>query len=105
MSSAEGVHYVDVAQCRVLLCEVFVVFLFAFVEADVLEQDNFAIGHFNAVQVILDQANFLAQHLGQVVGDRLHGGGFVVHAFFRAAQVGHQHDFGAGVFSSLDGGQ
>ena len=102
---AEGVHDVDIAQGRVLLREVFVVFLFALVEANVLEQDNFAIGDFNAVQIVLDQANFLAQHLGQVVGDRLHGGGFVVNAFLRAAQMGHQHDFGARVFSRLDGGQ
>src|SRR5690554_7595643 len=40
VGGAEGVHHVDIAQGGVLLGEVFVVFLFAFVEADVFEQDR-----------------------------------------------------------------
>src|SRR5690554_651497 len=105
VGGAEGVHHVDVAQGRVLLGQVFVVFLFAFVKADVFEQHYFTVSHFNTTEIILDQAHILAQQGAQVFGDRFHGGGFVVHAFFRAAQVGHQHDFGAGVFGSLDGRQ
>src|SRR5690554_35771 len=105
VGGAEGVHHVDIAQGGVLLGEVFVVFLFALIEANVFEQYDFAVGHFNAVKVILDQADFLAQQGNQVLGYGLHGGGFVVHAFFRADQVGHQHDFGAGVFGGLDGRQ
>ena len=59
VGGAEGVHHVDIAQGSVLLGEVFVVFLFAFVEADVFKQHHFAVGHFNAAQVF-DQAHFLA---------------------------------------------
>jgi len=102
---AEGVHDVDVAQGGVLLGQVFVVFLFALVKTDVFEQHHFAIGNFHAVQVVFDQPHVLAQRFGQVLGDGFHGGSFVVYAFFRAAQVGHQHDFGAGVFGGLDGRQ
>src|SRR5690606_5352253 len=105
VGGAEGVHHIDVAQGCVLLGQVFVVFLFAFVHAGVLEHHGFAVGHFSDVQVVLGQADLLAQQGGEVLGDRFHSGGFLVHAFYRTAQVGRQHDFGAGVFGGLDGPQ
>ena len=92
MGGAEGVHHVHIAQGRVLFGKLFVVFLLALVEADVFEKDDFAVGYINALEIIGDQANFLTQYLAEVVGHRFHGGGFVVNAFFRAAEVGHQHD-------------
>lgn len=105
MGGAEGVHYVNITQGGILLRQRLVVFFLTFIEADVFEQHHFAVGYLDTVQVVLDQANFLTQHSGQVLGHRLHGGGLVVNAFFRTAQVGHQHDFRSGIPRRLDGGQ
>ena len=67
VGGAEGVHHVDIAQGGVLLARSSLSF-FALIEANVFEQYDFAVGHFNAAEVVFDQARPWAQRGAQVLG-------------------------------------
>ncbi|MNR19139.1 hypothetical protein D3C85_1359070 [compost metagenome] len=107
VSSAKCIHYEYVAQCRVFFGEGFVVFLLAFVEANVFQNNQFTCRHFNAVQVVFNQTYRVRQFVFQVVNNRQQREFFVVLAFGRTTQVRGYHHFSAlfqGQFDSWQGG-
>ncbi len=103
--STKGVHHEYVTQGGVFFRQRFVVFLFAFVKANVFQNHQLTFGHVNAVQVIFDQANRVRQFVFQVVNNRQQREFFVVLAFGRTTQVGSYHHFRALFQSQFDGRQ
>lgn len=88
MSSTERVHYEHVAQGSVFFRQCFVVFLFAFVEANVFQNNQLACSHFHAVQVIFNQTYRAGQFVFQIVYNREQREFFIVLTFGRTTQVG-----------------
>jgi hypothetical protein len=86
VSSTESVHNEYVAQSSIFFGQRFVVFLLAFVEANVFQNNQFTGSDFNAVQVIFYQANRSRQFVFQVVNNRQQREFFVVLAFGRTTQ-------------------
>ncbi len=70
VSSTECVHYEHVTQCSVFFGQGFVVFLLAFVEANVFQNNQFTFSNVNAVEVIFNQTNRVRQFVFQVVNNR-----------------------------------
>ncbi|BBG31388.1 nitrous oxidase accessory protein [Zymobacter palmae] len=104
VSGTESVHDEDVTLASVFLGQRFIVFFLAFVEANVFEQDDVAIVQFDfLVEVVFFQTNLNAEQFAQAVSNRCHGRSFIRFAFSRAAQVAHQHQFGASVVGHFDG--
>ncbi|CCK15843.1 Peptidyl-prolyl cis-trans isomerase [Cronobacter universalis NCTC 9529] len=101
----KGVHYEHVAQGRVFFRERLVVFLLAFVKANVFQHHQLAFSYFDAVEVVFRQANRGVEFVFQVVNYRQQREFFVVFAFGRAAQVGRHHHFSALFQSQFDGRQ
>ncbi|MNV42809.1 hypothetical protein D3C71_1345050 [compost metagenome] len=93
VSGTECIHYEYVAQGSVFLGECFVVFLLAFVEANVFQNNQFTCRHFNAVQVVFNQTYRVRQFVFQVVNNRQQREFFVVLAFGRTTQVRGYHHF------------
>ena len=102
---AESVHDEYVAQCGIFFGQRFVVFLLAFVEANVFQNNQFTGSDFNAVQVIFYQANRSRQFVFQVVNNRQQREFFVVLAFGRTTQVGSYHHFSTLFQGQFDGWQ
>jgi len=92
VSSTECVHYEHVTQCSVFFGQGFVVFLLAFVEANVFQNNQFTFSNVNAVEVIFNQTNRVRQFVFQVVNNRQQREFFVVLAFGRTTQVGSCSD-------------
>ena len=105
VSGTKGIHHEYVAQCGIRLRQFIGVFFLAFVKAHVFQQHHFASGDFNAFAKIFDNLNVTAEQAGQVGSNRLDGRFFVVHAFFRTTQVGHNNHLGTGIQSQLNGWQ
>ena len=104
MRGAERIVDVDIAERRHLFGQRFVVFLFALVEAAVLEQYDFAGGDIKtAVDPIADHSHRLAQLCGHDLGHRLERVFLGIHAFFGTAQVRSHHYLGTGLEAELDG--
>lgn len=64
----------------------FVVFLLAFVEANVFQNNQFTFSNVNAVEVIFNQTNRVRQFVFQVVNNRQQREFFVVLAFGRTTR-------------------
>ena len=105
VSSTECVHYEHVTQCSVFFGQSFVVFLLAFVEANVFQNNQFTFSNVNAVEVIFNQTNRVRQFVFQVVNNRQQREFFVVLAFGRTTQVGSYHHFCALFQGQFDGRQ
>src|SRR5690606_13917001 len=103
--STECIHYEYVAQRRVFFGECFVVFLLAFVEANVFQHHQLTGSHFHAIQVIFHQANRAGQFVFQVINNRQQRELFVVLAFSWTTQVGGHHHFRTLLQSQFDGWQ
>ncbi|CCJ86072.1 hypothetical protein BN133_2449 [Cronobacter dublinensis 582] len=102
---AKSVHYEYVAQRGIFFCQRFVVFLLAFVKANVFQNNQLAFSDFNAIEVVFHQTNRRVQFVFQVVNYRQQREFFVVFAFGRTAQVGRHHDFSALFQSQFNGRQ
>ena len=105
VSRTECIHHEYVAQRSVFFGQGFVVFLFAFVEANVFQNNQLSFGNFHAVQVIFHQANRAGQFVFQVINNRQQRELFVVLAFSWTAQVGGDHHFSALLQSQFNGWQ
>ncbi|MCY1529351.1 hypothetical protein D9M68_644900 [compost metagenome] len=101
---AEGVIDVDVAQRRHLLGQRFVVLLLADVHAAVFQQHDLAVIDLHAIDPVAHQLHGHAQQLGQALADLGERIGLGQHALLGAAQVGRDHDGGAGVQRHADAG-
>ena len=105
VSSTESIHYEHVAQCSVFFGQSFVVFLFAFVEANVFQNNQLTFSHFHAIQVVFNQTYRAGQFVFQVINNRQQRELFVVLAFGRTTQVGSYHHFSALFQGQFDGWQ
>ena len=105
VSRTECIHHEYVAQCSVFFGQGFVVFLLAFVEANVFQHNQLTGCNVNAVQVIFHQANRVGQFVFQVINNWQQRELFVVLAFSWTAQVGGDHHFSALLQSQFDGWQ
>ncbi len=106
MRGAESVHYEDVAQRGIFFRQRFVVFLLAFVKANIFQHHQLARADFNAVEIIFRQGNVGAvQFLFQIVNNGQQGEFFVVFTFGRATQVRGDHHFCALFQRRFDGRQ
>ena len=104
MRGAERVHREHVAQRRVALRERLVVRELPDVEAHVLEQHDLTLVELGGgVEVVGDEPHGPAQQLAQALGDGCQGIVAVRLPLRRAAEVGHDHDPGAGLERVLEG--
>src|SRR5471030_108131 len=101
----ECVHHIDVTQLSVFLRQRFVVFLFAFVKANVFQNNQFAFSNINAVQIIFSQTYRVFQMFFQVVNYWQQRKLFVVLAFCRTTQMRGNHHACALFQGNFDGWQ
>ena len=105
VSGTERVHDEYIAQRSVFFRQRFVVFLLAFVKANVFQNHQLTGSDFYAVQVIFNQTYRVRQFVFQVVNNRQQREFFVVLAFGRTTQVGSDHHFRTLLQGQFDGRQ
>ena len=99
---AERVIHVDIAERRVLAGEVFVVLLFADIEAAVFEHHNVTRFNRDTIHPVAHERHFGAKELGEAVSHVDQALSFGRNAFLRAAEVAHHHHRGTGPQRHLD---
>ena len=102
MRRAERVIHVDIAERRVLAGEVFVVLLFADIEAAVFEHHNVTRFNRDTIPPVAHEGHFGAKELGETVSHVDQALSFSRNAFLRAAEVAHHHHRGTGLQRHLD---
>ncbi len=97
----EGIHDVDVAECRHLLRQLVLVFL-ALVEARVLEQDHLARLARHAIEPVAFEADLAAQHFREPRRHRRQRKLFGRNPFLGTAEVRHQQHASTGLLRRFD---
>ena len=98
MRGTESIHDIDVGKCCQLSRERFVVLLFTRVDSNVLEEGDVFVTRFITIEIVFDETDLKAREGFDTFCNRRQasvglGGNRL--AFFRSAQVRHDHHFGA----------